>query len=82
VSRIASVLTAWWVRDTDSQLRSVRTDDTPFLANTMDSLPTVQEKPGEYHTSLTLIAWLSTSGCQTGSQKITREAEVRFLLGE
>ena len=26
-----------------------------------------------------LIAWLSTSGCHTGSQKMTRDADTRFL---
>ena len=27
----------------------------------------------------TLMAWLSTSDCHTGSQKMTRDAEIRFL---
>jgi len=30
--------------------------------------------------SLTFIACASTSGCQTGSQKITRDADIKFLL--
>jgi len=26
------------------------------------------------------MAWLSTSACHTGSQKMTREADIRFLV--
>jgi len=50
------------------------------LANSMCSLYTswAARENGEGQ-PLTLIAWLSTSACQTGSQNITREAETRFL---